>query len=57
MATHIEQVRVEKVAVRQGWAKIKHAFEQLIKAISKVVSVDEDAIFKSRDWPYLWPKK
>ncbi len=28
-----------------------------IGKIGKVVSIDENAILKSKDWPYLWPKK
>jgi len=57
MATHIEQVRVEEVAVVSGWAKSKRRVKRLTKALSQVVSIDEDAIFKSKDWPYFWPKK
>jgi len=35
--------------VKSVLCKIKHL-------IGKVASVDEDWIFKSKDWPYLWTK-
>jgi len=36
---------------RKGFLnKIKHF-------IGKVVAVDEDWIFKSNEWPYMWKKK
>jgi hypothetical protein len=28
----------------------------LILKIVKALSFDTEAIFKSKDWPYLWPK-
>lgn len=32
---------------------IKHLIKRLSKAFS-LVDMDADAIFKSKDWPYLW---
>ena len=57
MDIYIEDIKQEKVAVAWGWTKIKHRVRQLGKALSQVVSIDEDAVFKSKDWPYFWPKK
>ena len=36
---------------------IRHSLGQMVKVISRVVSIVEDAIFKSKDWPYLWDKR
>ena len=44
-----------RVEVRQDSLKL-HVVK-LVKAISGVVSIDEDWILKSKDWPYMWRKK
>ena len=31
--------------------------KRLIEALGRVVSIDEDAIFKSKEWPHMWRKK
>jgi hypothetical protein len=30
--------------------------KSIILKIGKALSFDAEAIFKSKDWPYLWPK-
>ena len=37
--------------------KEKGIFCRVKNLIAKVVTVDEDWIFKSKDWPYLWNHK
>ena len=39
------------------WTQIKEPIERLLKMMSKVIAFEEDAIFKSKDWPYAWPRK
>lgn len=56
MAGNTENIQQGTVAVVSGWAKIKRRVKRLTKALSQVVSIDEDAIFKSKDWPHLWKK-
>lgn len=36
---------------------IRCCLGKLVKVISRVVSIDEDVVFKSKDWPYLWDKR
>lgn len=57
MATYIENVQREKTEIVSDWTRVKRHLRKFIKVLSQIVSVDEDNIFKSRDWPYLWPKK
>ena len=37
--------------------KAKGLFWRMKNLIGKVVAVDEEWIFKSKDWPYLWDHK
>ena len=37
--------------------KAKGRFGRIKHLIGKVVIVDEDWIFKSKDWPYMWNHK
>ena len=37
--------------------KAHNIFGGVKQLIGKMVSVDEDWVFKSKDWPYLWTKK
>jgi len=32
-------------------------FSKTRHLIGKIVMIDNDWIFKSKDWPYMWPKK
>jgi len=41
---------VGEIKKRGVWSRIKHL-------IGKVATVDEEWIFKSKDWPYMWTKK
>jgi hypothetical protein len=43
MFTYIENVKGGRRLVKR-----------FIKRLWRVVSIDEDAIFKSGEWPYLW---
>ena len=40
-----------------NYAKSKGLFGRMKDLIGKVIAVDEEWIFKSKDWPYLWGKK
>jgi hypothetical protein len=57
MSTHADHSGQGETAKALEKVSIKHLLEKLKRAVSKVVTIDEDAIFKSKDWPYLWPKK
>ena len=37
--------------------KAKGLFCRIKQLVGKVVTVDEDWIFESKDWPYLWDHK
>jgi len=42
--------RTGEIKKKGVWGRIKHL-------IGKVATVDEEWIFKSKDWPYMWTKK
>jgi len=58
MATYIKRhIRQRRTMGVWNWNSINHKVKKLSKSLSQVISIDEDAIFKSKDWPYLWTKK
>ena len=68
MATNSKAMKVmgqEEEVVNMDAESIEHAsdtkakglFGRMKHLIGKVVTVDEDWIYKSKDWPYLWDHK
>ena len=47
----------EKTTNVPMWAQVKQPIHRLFEAISNVVAFEEGAIYKSKDWPYAWPRK
>ena len=48
----------QKIDVKaKGGTAINRFIGRFMKKVSEVVTIDEDAIFKSKDWPYFWSKK
>jgi hypothetical protein len=45
---------IERNATRTHGAERR--FQRIILKIATALSFNADAIFKSKDWPYLWPK-
>ena len=53
-AVSVDSIRYETATKAKGaTVRIKSLIKKLLKVL---FSVDDDAIFKSKDWPYLWPK-
>ena len=57
MATHVEHIKQGKTGRTGVGISIRGSMARVRQAVSRVVTVDEDAIFKSKDWPHMWPKK
>jgi len=51
---HIKEKPIEGIWHRDG---IHHKIRKIMRSISQIITVDEEAIYKSRDWPYFWAKK
>ena len=52
----VDHARHESDAKAKGGSTIKRLIGKLREMAGKAVSLDEDWIFKSKDWPYLWRK-
>jgi len=48
--SNYERLKAIIGSVRQG-------LNQLKKIVSRMISINEDAVFTSKDWPYLWDKR
>jgi len=40
-----------------NYTKVKRLFGRMKDLVGKILIVDEDWIFKSNEWPYMWKKK
>ncbi len=54
---NITNMTKESEVYSQESLAMKRCAEKIWNAISKYVVLDNDAIFKDPNWPYLWDKK
>jgi hypothetical protein len=60
MQVNGQEGAVNTDAEKRGYAndtKAKGLFGRMKHLIGKAVTIDEDWIFKSKDWPYMWKHK
>jgi hypothetical protein len=56
MASYTGNIKGERIPDLTGGTVFWRLVKQLVKRFWRAMSIDEDAFFKSREWPYLWSK-